>query len=587
MSTNACRAWLLVAAIAGALLTIASFLEYGGTPRILGVWGCTFAAGDGPFQVRVASVDSRGPAKKAGLEPGDTIDLRRYGFMERIGILQQPVAGVPLQLYLQRNGKTVQTTVVPVTSRERKSHAARVFFYSTRTYDIGLFLMCIYAALIAWRRCDRRHARVLSLMLSMFVIGENSSPQNILLPWPGAMAVLELVSQVAYVLPIPLFALFACSIAQPLSRARAVAEVTTYVFAGAALVIGIGIAVGITFLWIDPVGLFYKPVWTMPQNAAYVAALVCGFMAIAAAQGAERQLVAWATWSVTILFVCQIVATVGEEIAPTYNAYVAYVVIGNTGVFLAPIGLSYALLNRRLLDIGFALNRAAVFTALSVIIVGTFFVVEWALSEWIRDVSHLTGVVVNVTLALVLGFSIRAIHSRVDHLVDQVFFRKRYEDEQALRDFAQEAAFISNPVVLVQRAIAEVEDHAGATGVDIVLADDPRLDRDDEALVALRTFHRPVELRKYQTALKGEYGFPMSSRGDLIGVLVCGLKRGGEAYAPDEFDAIAQLARSVGAALDVLHAKQDGTLSALLAMQREVLETLNGIRAALMPREVL
>jgi hypothetical protein len=49
----------------------------------------------------------------------------------------------------------------------------------------------------------------------------------------------------------------------------------------------------------------------------------------------------------------------------------------------------------------------------------------------------------------------------------------------------------------------------------------------------------------------------MVSRGTLFGVLVCGAKRSGEAYAPDESEALLALAHGVGTALDVLSAQRD------------------------------
>ncbi len=56
----------------------------------------------------------------------------------------------------------------------------------------------------------------------------------------------------------------------------------------------------------------------------------------------------------------------------------------NVASFLAPLGMSYALLNRRLLDLGFALNRAAVYTGVSIVVVGTFMLVEFALERVAR-----------------------------------------------------------------------------------------------------------------------------------------------------------------------------------------------------------
>jgi hypothetical protein len=584
MSAIGYRSCLVVAAVFGGLLTVVGLLELSNIPPIIGVWGCTFGAGDKPFTVRVVSTERVGPARSAGVEAGDTIDVRDYDLGTRLAIFGQPIAGQPVHLSLERRGKPVQAVVVPARFDQRHTLTYRLYVASTRTYAAGLLLMCIFAGLIAWRRAERPHTRVLSLMLSTFAIGEMASPQNVVTPWPWLTAILLFAAYIAYVAPIPLFAAFASCIAAPRSRSRTMALNCTYALAGMALLIALAIAAGQAFLWVDPVGLFFQPAWTIPQNAAYLVALACGMMAVAAARGAERQLAGWVTASVIVLFISQIVATVGEEFATSYSGYVAYEIVGNVGVILAPIGLSYAVLNRRLLDIGFALNRAAVFAVVSMILVGVFVMVEWGVAEWIRVTDHLTGVLVNVLIALALGFSIRAIHNRVDRGVDLLFFRKRYEEERCIRDFAQEAPFITSASVLIERAVAVVEECAHAVKAAAVRADDPAVDPDDEVMLALRAFHKPVEIAKYHTALEGEYAFPMSTGGRLVGAFVCGPKRHGEAYAPDEFDAIEQLARAVGAALDALQTRSDGTLASLLGTQREILETLASIKAALIQR---
>ena len=41
---------------------------------------------------------------------------------------------------------------------------------------------------------------------------------------------------------------------------------------------------------------------------------------------------------------------------------------------IMPVGLTYSVLSRRLLDVGFALNRAVVYSAVSVVVVGLFIV---------------------------------------------------------------------------------------------------------------------------------------------------------------------------------------------------------------------
>jgi hypothetical protein len=57
----------------------------------------------------------------------------------------------------------------------------------------------------------------------------------------------------------------------------------------------------------------------------------------------------------------------------------------------------------------------------------------------------------------------------------------------------------------------------------------------------------------------------MFGRGSLLGVLVCGAKRNGEAFAPDEIDALKTLAYGVGVALDALDRAVGGPAESLVA----------------------
>jgi hypothetical protein len=59
---------------------------------------------------------------------------------------------------------------------------------------------------------------------------------------------------------------------------------------------------------------------------------------------------------------------------------------------------------------------------------------------------------------------------------------------------------------------------------------------------------------------------------------VLGLQRSGEAYAPDESDAIAQLAHDAGAALDVLAIESERTASGGEALEELARMTLQSVR---------
>jgi GAF domain-containing protein len=252
-------------------------------------------------------------------------------------------------------------------------------------------------------------------------------------------------------------------------------------------------------------------------------------------------------------------------------------------------------LSRRLLDIGFALNRAAVFSALSLLLVGSFMAVEWALGGWLVSANHVTSAAVGVALALTLGFSVRFVHRRVEQVVDRLFFRKRYKQEAALLRFAREAPFITDLGTLLQRTVDEVTRHSETGSVAILSADrdgtfgtscasgaaPPKVDENDPALVALRARKDPVDLHAFTTALSGEYALPMVSRGELIGVLVCGLKRNGDPYAPDEIEALAKLALSVATALDALTHGATGVHAEVLELRLEFAALREDVRRML------
>ncbi|HTA37474.1 MAG TPA: hypothetical protein VK760_00275, partial [Candidatus Acidoferrales bacterium] len=147
----------------------------------------------------------------------------------------------------------------------------------------------------------------------------------------------------------------------------------------------------------------------------------------------------------------------------------------------------------------------------------------------------------------------------------------------ALRRFAHEAAYINDRSALLVRALKTVRDHTTAQTSDILLLDGsaeylsvsdphgPQISENDPAIVSLRAWSKPLDLHDVSgSRLQGELAFPMASRGRLVAALVCGPKRDGEAYAPDETEALAALARGVGGALDVLDPRGEESTAAAL-----------------------
>jgi hypothetical protein len=420
-------------------------------------------------------------------------------------------------------------------------------------------------------------------------LGESLFPINgWLTPWLALDAALNAVAQVLFGAGVALLAAYALLFGRPVSPVRRALTALAFTFAGLSAVFwtgagqggpGPGGVLGVAGLWYGTLDLHEwfaaRPALLfLAQCGPAAAALLCAALAVRASNGAERPRVAWATGSLAVLYLFGI-ATVQAYFSS--NAILYYWILNICWV-LAPLGLMYALLNRRLLDVGFALNRAAVFTAVSLLVVGLFTLIEWALGGWLHAAGRVANVAVSAAIALGLGLSLHQIHTRVDRFVDNVFFRKRHEDERALKHFAREVAFITKPDLVLERATETLREHAGAASADFALHDGNgrygAVDENDPALVALRATHDVVDLHRVRSALVGEFAYPMLARGQLVGTLVLGPKVSGEPYAPDESLAIGQLAHGVGVALDLLGGRAHGVSEQILEAIRALPEAI-------------
>ncbi len=590
MKPIAWRSLLLTFCAAGMLLVLAGLLDQagmGGRPPWYGVWGGYFDGSALPYHLTFRGVDPGGPADEGGLREGDRIDVRDHTPLERLAMVGQPQAARPLTFSVERASGPAKAVVVPVTIKLSR-------FWNYILWEFADLWLLLFASLIAWRRPFVENNLLLASVLACAAVGFSAESLFFGLPWTWAYVALGIVSQ-ALPLSIAMWAALASSFARPLSAVRRIALGLCYVLVAIAIVVGdgtpdrtIGIAplVATLTLWFDPTR-FLGSIWTIPADAAVLAGILCSVLAITAARGAERQRAAWLLIPLGVFFF----VLGSTTLAFHYLSYSALLVVGQSyGIvaIITPLVLTYAALNRRLIDVGFVLNRTVVFAIVSTIVIGAFVLVEWAASAWLVNASHTTSVIVGMIVALGLGLSLRYIHKIVDRFVDHLLFRKRHEDESALRRFAHESGYITDAATLVERAVSTVRRHTAASSADIfvrngsatyvsTLAKHVEVGENDPAVVALRAWNKPVDLHGIDgSALAGELAFPMMSRGQLIGALVCGPKQDGEAYAPDESAALLALALSVGGTLDVLDSKGGNERDPALVELRTNRRTLRG-----------
>ena len=526
-----------------------------------------------PALVRIQSVDAGGAAAASGLRVGDLIELRALSAPQRYRLLTGVFPHERIPVVLLRSGRVYHVTFV--------AGDAPPLRWDTWGAYVSSFWMLAFALLIAWKRADIAEGRVLCLLFALANAGAALQTGSWIGPSPFADLVTACAAQALLYFSSALLATYALLFGRPISRARYALTAVAY---ACALGLALDTIVRLVLLWNGDeawVAQSFGPDWNFfIGGLPYATALLCALVAIRPAQGLERSRIAWAVASLGPLYLLQVTGPVMPLLASSAqrgNALLITYAWYNVGSILAPIGLTYLLFKRRLLDIGFALNRLAIFSTVSIIIVGTFVLAEWAFGVWLQSASHAANLLAQAGLALVLGLSIRFVHLRVDYVLDRVFFRKRHEDEQAIRRFSHEAGLMTDRDELIARTITVLEGHAGASFARLLLDDGAGqfggISENDPAILALRTWGRVLDLHGIETRISGEFAYPMIARGRMTGALVLGPKTSQENYAPDESQAISELAHALAGALEMLPSHQpreDGIIAELRALRTEL-----------------
>lgn len=231
-----------------------------------------------------------------------------------------------------------------------------------------------------------------------------------------------------------------------------------------------------------------------------------------------------------------------------------------------PAILAYAVLGKRLIDLGFVINRTLVYGTVSAILLVVFGLIEWAADELIKEQSRVESVAIEAGVALAIFLAFHRVRDFVEEHLEAFFFRSWHRNEAALKRFVADAAHITRPDALKAALIAELRRFTGGSTVALYLPEGAAafargggdaalpaaLDVDDPVLVRLRATGQRLDPSDLGSPLPVALALPMFHRAELIGVVLVGAKPGGEHYRPDEAAALADAVHRVGLDLDAL-----------------------------------
>jgi len=239
-------------------------------------------------------------------------------------------------------------------------------------------------------------------------------------------------------------------------------------------------------------------------------------------------------------------------------------------VLIMPSAVAYAVFKHRLFDLTFVLNRTLAYALTSAIALLVLGILELLVERYISALGYAQSQAIEFGIALAVIVFARLIHQRVDRLVDNLFFRKRHENEAALRRFAITAQFFTELEPLARDALDAIECCAEVRGAAMYLASDDALrcagstfsdaartiGSNDSAYVELRAHRDTLDLRGKNTDLPGTRAYPMVLAGRLVGAVAIADRETRESVPPDIDQALKAVAAAVGIAVAAIETAQ-------------------------------
>ena len=532
---------LMFAIVVASVLYVCAFGYVGEPPGDYGGLGAGALSSES-FQI--AAVPKGSSLAEAGLHAGDAVRLARSDFQTRAAV-RQPVAGTRLTL-IAPGGREV-TLVAHAGTRQGLP------LVLTAVKLAYLFV----AGLLVLRRWEDASVRALVIFMTGFGLGLGLPNANPIASSELSYALFDIGAMVLLVCAGAAAAEFSAHFSGPPT------ELERHLAHGSVISAGAVLAALVVQLFFDVHGIAARALLSLLFALPFLLAIATLLVGFVSARAADRSRRLWVLLIIGVGISGPALDFLVSAVAG-YNAFVDQFAL--LTVAIIPVGLAYVILRHRLIDVGFVLNQAAVYAGVSIVIVAVLVIVETLLSNYVTSTSHETNTAVQLGVALALGFSINAIHKRVERFVDRVFFRARHAAQAALHAFVLDAAYLTDASLLLERCVQNVRQHARATRVGTWIADssgeygmvagdfpaEQRVDPNDPAIVAMRARHIVVDLQAAPSTLPGVLAFPMVSGGELLGILACDAKSDQETYAPDERASLEEVAGAVAHALRAL-----------------------------------
>lgn len=304
---------------------------------------------------------------------------------------------------------------------------------------------------------------------------------------------------------------------------------------------------------------------------AVVAVLIATYLR---ALGTDRQRIRWMFVGIGIALVTPYLQLLLSGLDITTPAF--YDVIAVVGA-VAPIGVAYAILKHRVVNVSFFVSRTIVYGTITAIVVAAFAFIDWLVGK-VLDQSRL-AIVAEVATAVGIGFWMNALHRQIDRLVDNVLFKSRHVAERALMRFAAGLPHAASFELADDMLADETAAALGLASAAVFRRTSPHrfermsavgwgagtatcLDERDRLVLQLEGERQALRLSEIRWSradvpagsAEPALAIPILIRHELGAIVVLGPHKTGEDFDADELRLLSNCAVAAGAAYDHLDA---------------------------------
>ncbi len=540
----------------------------------VGTFGLTFDLTRGT----VTDVQPGQPAALAGVRQGDRIELNAIHSADQRRVLFEPSVGESVQLLVYHNGRARSVSLTAVKPANRlwtKVDAIGFPIFVLISVGLSSLLLLIRPQPATW-----------AFYLYTLLMAIKSFEGNLLVAPAVGTAVIQVLFELAWSAAVVSLLFFATRIFAWSRSWRRYVE-------GAAIVVGFIDA----YAWFYPTLAFLfawksDVAWMLLQRVFDFAllSLILGALGVIALSSRRegRQHTIWVLAGISLVPLLEWVdAVVYLSLFLQPSLHSAALATDAVDIALRPwlpifasLAVYYALVHERVVDIRFAIGRAAEYALTTAVVIVVFAVLEWAFGQLFEG-SRIAGYA-SLMAAVIVGFSFNAVHDRVDRFIEAIFFFKEHDAQQRLLRVSRALLYANSERLVLEFLLDHPVDALELTSGAIFTLNESstafkrvaaknwdkapltEIAIDDALVAQLRAVQQPLNLRGVGWHPDG---LPMGDkapalavqvlmRGEVFAIALYGRHVSGAEISGDEQELLQSVAANAAAAFDHLDAER-------------------------------